>query len=239
MNTAGSRSIQDSGTTSWSSEFDTLLAVYTGDSVDALTSKASNDNVSATDLTSKVTVNVVAGTTYYIAVDGKKVIDVTLVETASNLGEVIITAYGTKETRENQVGSALKITSKDLEMRPLNRIDQLLEGIVPGLEYSVQDGTASSARPRFQTRLRGESSFGSSNEPLWVVDGIKINTGDETNMILGANTSISPLSYLNPTDIESITILKDATATSIYGADGANGVILVTTKKGYNGKPQV
>lgn len=174
-----------------------------------------------------------------VVIDGKRTIDVTLVETASDLNEVIVTAYGTKETKENQVGSALKVTQKDLEMRPVNRIDALLEGIVPGLQYSVQDGTPSSARPRFQTRLRGESSFGSSNEPIWVIDGIKINTGNETNMILGANTSISPLSYLNPTDIESITILKDATATSIYGADGANGVILVTTKKGYNGKPLI
>jgi TonB-linked SusC/RagA family outer membrane protein len=174
-----------------------------------------------------------------VAIEGKKTIDVTLLETASDLNEVIITAYGTKETKENQVGSAFKITSKDLEMRPTNRLDALLEGIVPGLQYEAQSGGTSSARPRFQTRIRGESSFGASNEPLWVVDGIKINTGDETNMIMGANTSISPLSYLNPNDIESITILKDATATSIYGADGANGVILINTKKGYEGKPMV
>jgi TonB-linked SusC/RagA family outer membrane protein len=174
-----------------------------------------------------------------VSIEGKKSIDVTLLETASNLQQVIVTAYGTKETKENQVGSAVQVTSKDLEKRPTLRIDALLEGIVAGVQFEVQDATASSARPRYQTRIRGESSFGSSNEPLWVLDGIKINTGDETNMILGANTSISPLSYINPNDIESITVLKDATATSIYGADGANGVILVTTKRGYKGKPVV
>lgn len=184
--------------------------------------------------------SIIGYSTKEITVDGKKVIDVTLVETASNLSEVIITAYGTKETKENQVGSAMKITSKDLEMRPLYRIDELLEGKVPGLQVEMQDATAASARPRYQTRIRGESTFSSSNEPLWVIDGIKINTGDETNMIRGANTSISPLSFINPNDIESITILKDATATSIYGADGANGVILVTTKKGKIGaKPSL
>lgn len=174
-----------------------------------------------------------------VAIDGKKEINVTLLETASDLQEVIVTAYGTKERKENQVGSAYQVTRKDLDMRPLNRIDVLMEGIVPGLQVEMQDATVASARPRYQTRLRGESSFGSSNEPLWVIDGIKINTGDETNMILGANTSISPLSYLNPNDIETITFLKDATATSIYGADGANGVVLITTKKGIKGKPSV
>jgi TonB-linked SusC/RagA family outer membrane protein len=183
--------------------------------------------------------SIIGYATKEIAIDGRKIIDVTLIETASNLQEVIITAYGTKEKKENQVGSAVQLTRKDLDMRPVNRLDALLEGVVVGLQVEAQDQTAASARPRLQTRIRGESSFGSSNEPLWVIDGIKINTGDETNMILGANTSISPLSYLNPNDIESITILKDATATSIYGADGANGVILINTKKGYKGKPQV
>ena len=78
-----------------------------------------------------------------------------------------------------------------------------------------------------------------SNEPLWIVDGTRIFSGDRTNMVPGMSTSISPLSYLSADDIESITILKDATETSIYGADGANGVILVTTKGGAVGKTKV
>ncbi|MEJ2884028.1 SusC/RagA family TonB-linked outer membrane protein [Pedobacter sp. GR22-6] len=170
-----------------------------------------------------------------VPVNGKTTIDVLLNETASDLQEVIITAYGTKEKKENQVGSAFQMTRKDLDNRPLDRIDRLLEGVVPGVQVEMQDGTAASARPRYQTRIRGESSFSSSNEPLWVLDGIPINTGDETNMITGTQTSVSPLSYLNPNDIESITILKDATATSIYGANGANGVVLINTKKGLEG----
>jgi TonB-linked SusC/RagA family outer membrane protein len=173
-----------------------------------------------------------------IAIEGRKNINITLIETASNLEAVIITAYGTKERKENQVGSAFQITRKDLDMRPLYRLDQLLEGKVPGLQVEMQDATAGSARPRYQTRIRGEATWGSSNEPLWVVDGIKINTGDETNGIPGTQTSISTLSFLNPDDIETVTVLKDATATSIYGADGANGVVLITTKKGAkNSKP--
>ncbi len=167
-----------------------------------------------------------------IPVNGNKIINVVLLQTASELQEVIVTAYGTFEKKENQIGSAALVTSKDLERKPTNRIDQLIEGLVPGLQYEVQEGTASSARPRFQTRIRGEASFGASNEPLWVLDGIPIKTGNETNQTLGTNTSISPLTYLNPNDIESVVVLKDATATSIYGADGSNGVILITTKRG-------
>lgn len=174
-----------------------------------------------------------------IAVNGRNRIDMEIQESVSELKEVIITGYGTSERKENQVGSAFQVSAKDLERRPLERIDALLEGIVPGLQYETQDQTAGSARPRYQTRIRGEGSIGASNEPLWVVDGIPLNTGNETNQILGVNTSISPLTYMNPNDIESVTVLKDATATSIYGANGANGVILITTKKGSPGNNRI
>lgn len=174
-----------------------------------------------------------------IDINGNKIIDIVMAETASQLNEVIVTAYGTSEKKENQIGSAFQVNRKDLDRKPLDRIDKLLEGIVPGLQVDMQDATAASARPRFQTRLRGDATFSSSNEPLWVLDGIPINTGDETNMIPGTNTSVSPLSYLNPNDIESITVLKDATATSIYGANGANGVILITTTRGRDGENRI
>ncbi|TCC97908.1 SusC/RagA family TonB-linked outer membrane protein [Pedobacter hiemivivus] len=176
-----------------------------------------------------------------VAVNGNKTIDVIMMEAASDLNEVIVTAYGTSERKENQIGSAFVVTSKDLERKPLDRIDALLEGLVPGLQYGIQDGAdnTSSGRPRFGTRIRGEASFGASNDPLWVLDGIPLNTGNQTNMILGVNTSISPLTYLNPSDIESVVVLKDATATSIYGADGSNGVVLITTKKGKSGEKKL
>ena len=174
-----------------------------------------------------------------VAINSSTNIDMVLLETASDLHEIIVTAYGSSERKENQIGSAVQLTSVDLQRKPLNRIDQLLEGMVAGLQYEAQAGGTSTARPRFQTRIRGEASFSASNEPLWVLDGIPLNTGDETNLIPGINTSISPLTYLNPNDIESIVVLKDATATSIYGADGSNGVVLITTKKGQAGKRNI
>ncbi|WP_256013963.1 SusC/RagA family TonB-linked outer membrane protein [Desertivirga xinjiangensis] len=183
--------------------------------------------------------NMVGFTVREIPVNGRTSIDVDLEESMTKLNEVIITGYGTSERKENQVGSAFQVTSKDLEMKPLDRVDRLLEGVVPGLEFNLQDNSTSSARPRFETRIRGEASFSAANDPLWVVDGVPLNTGDETNMILGVETSISPLTYLNPADIESIVVLKDATATSIYGANGSNGVILITTKKGKAGANRI
>ena len=189
--------------------------------------------------TATLVFNMVGFTVEEVAVNGRTSIDVDLEESMTKLNEVIITGYGTSERKENQVGSAFQVTSKDLEMKPLDRVDRLLEGIVPGLEFNLQDNSTSSARPRFETRIRGEASFSASNEPLWVVDGIPLNTGNETNMILGVNTSISPLTYMNPSDIESITVLKDATATSIYGANGSNGVILITTKSGKVGADRI
>lgn len=178
-----------------------------------------------------------------VQVNGNQTLNVTLTETINDLQEVIVTGYGMTERKENQIGSAFVVTSKDLERKPLNRIDQLLEGVVPGLIYEIQGGiqggNTSSVRPRFQTTLRGEASFGASSDPLWVLDGIPLNTGNENNAILGVNTSISPLTYLNPNDIESIVVLKDASATAIYGADGAGGVILITTKKGLSGKKSI
>lgn len=175
-----------------------------------------------------------------INVNGATKIDLVLQELEGTLNEVVVSAYGIKETKENQIGSAYTVTAKDLEKRPALRIDALLEGLVPGLEFSSQDQNGA-ARPRYSTRIRGEASapYGvMSNEPLWVLDGIPVNTGGTTNFIAGPETSISPLTYINPEDIESITVLKDASATAIYGSSGSNGVILVRTKKG-NGTPIV
>lgn len=177
--------------------------------------------------------------TLEIALEGRTELNITLKESLEALEEVVITSsYGTAQKRENLVSSVYEVKSEDFENMPAQRIDQVLEGIVPGLEFSPQSDDASSARPRFSVTIRGEASMAASNEPLWIVDGTPLFTGDRTNMISGMQTSVSPLSYLNPEDIESITVLKDASATSLYGADGANGVILITTKRGQAGKPR-
>lgn len=171
--------------------------------------------------------------TQEIEVTESKKLTIILKEDIESLEEVIVTSnYGTIQKKSDLVSSAYQVKSEDIENLPQQRVDRLLEGIIPGLEVNSQSNGATSSRPRYSVTIRGEASLSASNEPLWIVDGIQINTGDRTNLISGIQTSVSPLSFLNPDDIESITVLKDASATTIYGADGANGVILITTKKG-------
>lgn len=175
--------------------------------------------------------------TIELPINGRNNLDVILKQSLENLDEIVVTSsYGTAQKRENLVSSVYEVKSEAIEHMPAQRVDQLLEGLVPGLEFNPQSDDASSSRPRYSVTIRGKASMSASNEPLWIVDGTPLYTGDRTNMISGMQTSVSPLSYLNPEDIESITVLKDASATSLYGADGANGVILITTKKGMAGK---
>ena len=152
---------------------------------------------------------------------------------------VIVGAYGTMQKRSDLVGSAYQVGSKELENLPKGRLDTMLDGLMPGVKIDINSDSPDNSRPRFNVRVRGEGSLSASSEPLWVIDGVPMFTGGTTNQMPGQNYTISPLSFLNPDDIESITVLKDATATSIYGADGGNGVVLVTTKKGREGKTNV
>ncbi|QVY66872.1 SusC/RagA family TonB-linked outer membrane protein [Polaribacter sp. Q13] len=175
-----------------------------------------------------------------IVITSSGVKNLVLKEDIESLDEVIVTSnYGTAQKKSNLVSSAYQIKAEDIVNLPQQRVDKLLEGVIPGLEVNSQSNDATSARPRYSTTIRGEASLSASNEPLWIVDGIPINTGNKTNLILGIQTSVSPLSFLNPDDIESMTVLKDASATTIYGADGANGVILIITKKGKANKTQL
>ena len=152
-------------------------------------------------------------------------------------GSVIVGAYGTKQSREDLIGSAFQVNADQLKDKPKTRIDNLLSGLVPGMSIEPNTDAAGTTRSRYETRIRGEASLSASNEPLWVIDGVPVYTGGRTNLMVGTAYTVSPLSYLNPDDIESITVLKDADQVTIYGADGSNGVILVTTKSGSKNKP--
>lgn len=172
-----------------------------------------------------------------IAVNGPCVLNVSL-EADSRIDEaVIIGAYGTKQSREDMIGSAFQVNADQLKDKPKARIDNLLAGLVPGMTIEPNADYAVSTRTRYNTRIRGDASLSASNEPLWVVDGVPMYTGNRTNQMPGMSYTVSPLSYLNPDDIESITVLKDADQVTIYGADGSNGVILVTTKSGQKERP--
>ena len=169
--------------------------------------------------------------------DGQKRLDVVLDDDCVSMDEVVVTGYQTIDKRK-LTSSISSLTDKDLDFRGALTVDQMLEGKVPGLlamTLSTMPGAAT------KMRLRGSSTFTGTREPLWVIDGIiyenpvplsadEINSWDNINLIGNAITG------LNPQDIERIDVLKDASATAIYGTRAANGVIVVTTKTGKVGK---
>ncbi|WEK33682.1 MAG: SusC/RagA family TonB-linked outer membrane protein [Candidatus Pseudobacter hemicellulosilyticus] len=164
---------------------------------------------------------------------------VRLAPSTSKLDEVQVIAYGTT-TRRLNTGSSVKVSSTEIAQQPVDNPLLALSGRVPGLVVTQSTGLPGSG---LQVQIRGRNSISNGNDPLYIVDGVPYtNTllpGDGYIMGLSSSAAGNPFSYLNPADIESITVLKDAGATAIYGSRGANGVILISTKKGKAGKPRV
>lgn len=159
----------------------------------------------------------------------QNVVNITLKQSQNLIDEVVVTAYGLVQKRSDMTGSAFQVNSEKLANLPAARVENLLDGMVPGL---VTTESSTGARSRYSIRIRGDASLSANSEPLWIIDGVPVYTGSKTQSVTGTSYNVYPLSYVNPDDIESITVLKDAATTSIYGADGSNGVILVTTKQG-------
>ncbi len=166
-----------------------------------------------------------------VDVKGKSQIDVTLVESFQDLDEVVVVGYGTMK-KSDLTGSVSSVKIEP-ERSPVATVDQLLQGKASGVFVS-----SASAEPgaSINVRIRGLNSLSVSNQPLYVVDGIPFDVDINTPNSMGASSdnNYSPLVAINPADIEAIEILKDASATAIYGSRGANGVVLITTKGGKN-----
>ena len=159
--------------------------------------------------------------------------NVSLKPDVGTLDAVVVIGYGTT-TKRNNTGSVSSLTSKDIANQPVTDPLAALQGRVAGLDISAVTGYPGSG---YNVRLRGQNSISSGNSPLYIVDGIPF-ISESLSQFNGANGTQSPLSSINPADIERIDVLKDADATSIYGSRGANGVILITTKKGKSGKAE-
>lgn len=172
-----------------------------------------------------------------IAVDNRTIINVVMQADATALDQVIINAgYYTVSDRE-KTGSISKVTAKEIQDQPVANPLAALQGRVAGVSISPTTGLSGGG---YQVRIRGQGSIAAGNDPLYIIDGIPYDSKTMGYATVGATIipggQISPLSLLNPQDIESIEILKDADATAIYGSRGANGVILISTKKGKDGK---
>ncbi len=163
-----------------------------------------------------------------VAIGTKTSINVAMRSTTQDLQEVVVVGYGTKK-KSDLTGSVATLKAADIESLPFSSVDKALQGKVAGLQSVAASGQPGAAQ---NIIIRGISSINGTSNPLWVIDGIPVNTGDASRL----QTTGNLLSSLNPNDIESISVLKDAASQSIYGSRAANGVIVVTTKKGKAGK---
>lgn len=177
----------------------------------------------------------------YLAQDiptkGKGDFHIILKEDTNTLDEVVVTGYGDFK-KATYIGSASVLTTEKLEALPVVSVGQMIESNIPGI--SVVAGTSSQPGAKTTLRVRGVASMNASTEPLYVLDGVPIPSYDLSNFTsMSEAGGMGFIETLNPADIESITVLKDAASASLYGAKGANGVVLITTKKGKEGKLRV
>lgn len=165
--------------------------------------------------------------TQEVTVGSRTVVDVSLVDAQWALDEVVVVAYGTRK-RSDLTGSVVAVTAKDFQKGNIQSSEQLLQGKVAGLQITSGGGSAGGGST---IRIRGAASLNASNDPLIVIDGVPV----EGNGIKGSDNL---LNTINPNDIESMSVLKDASAAALYGSRASNGVIIITTKKGASGKPR-
>ena len=166
-----------------------------------------------------------------VPVEGKMAIDCGLESDATALEDVVVVAYGSAK-REAMTGSVTSVKGDEIASVPVASVDKALAGKLAGVSITSSTGQPGATS---SIRIRGTSSINASNNPLWVVDGIPVLTGNIADSDVGDAQS-SLMTSINPSDIESITVLKDAAAAAVYGSRAANGVILVTTKSGKEGR---
>ncbi|MFC5626921.1 SusC/RagA family TonB-linked outer membrane protein [Algoriphagus winogradskyi] len=195
----------------------------------------------ATDLDGKYSLNIPDGgtvlvisfigtTTQEINIGQKSVIDVTLQPDFQSLSEVVVTSYGDQSKREI-TGAISSVKGEIFENLPVQSFDRAMQGRVAGVQVTSTSGQPGGT---LNVRIRGVGSINAGNDPLYIVDGVQVNNGG-----LSGQGSQNALASINPNDIESIEVLKDAAAAAIYGAQAANGVVLINTKRGKKGKSQV
>jgi TonB-linked SusC/RagA family outer membrane protein len=163
-----------------------------------------------------------------VPVNGRTVINISMAEDVQALEEIVVIGYGTAK-KSDLTGAVGSVNVEQLQERPAASLNQALAGRIPGVQVNTNSG-----RPggRTNIRIRGFSSINSTNNPLYVVDGVQLPMGNQAQFS-------QAIDYLNPNDIVSVEVLKDASSTAIYGARGANGVILITTKKGKAGEGKI
>jgi len=184
-------------------------------------------SISVTDDKAILTFSFVGYVSQEVAVGNRSILNIVLASENKALSEVVVVGYGTARAKD-LTGSVATINQNTIKDLPVSTIDQKMIGQVAGVQIQQLSGQPGAGT---SVRIRGSGSLGAGNEPLYVIDGMPYSAG--------LNQDFNPLLLINPNDIESISVLKDASSTAIYGSRGANGVIMITTKKGQYGKLQI
>jgi len=189
------------------------------------------------DQNATIVVSYIGYKTQEVALNGRKAINISLSQDDQAIDEVMVVAYGTAK-KSSFTGSAAVVNySEEAKDIPVTSFEQALTGRIPGVQINTTSGQAGATST---IRVRGIGSMNASNEPLYVVDGVPVNSGNAGQMQGQlAGTSNNIMSTINPSDIENITVLKDAAASSLYGSRAANGVVIITTKSGKAGKSKI
>ena len=170
-----------------------------------------------------------------VEIGNQSTIDITMAEDIKSLSEVVVIGYGTQEKRD-ATGAVASVKAEEFNQGVIASPEQLIQGKTPGVQITESSGEPGAG---INVRIRGTSSVRSGNGPLFVVDGVPLSNDNTQsgggNAGFGQSSAKNPLNFLNPADIASIDILKDASATAIYGSRGANGVVIITTKSGAGG----
>ncbi len=193
----------------------------------------------------KLQFSFIGHTTQIIDVAGRRSINIMLEESIQSLEEVRITAIGKKGPvhtgyglveQRNITGAVSSLNVERMSQAPINTVEQMLQGQIPGVQIITNSGDPGSG---VTIRIRGNTSVSGRNEPLYIVDGVPYLSHDSEAGNAISNRRRSPIADINPNDIEKIDVLKDASATAIYGSRAANGVVIITTKRGRKGKTRV
>ena len=188
--------------------------------------------------TTKLVISSIGYDKQEVALGSKSTFSISLVSNSQDLNQVVVIGYGTVK-KKDLTGAVATVSPKDFNEGVISSPAQLLQNKVAGLEITTSSGTPGAANA---IKIRGNTSIRSSTNPLYVVDGIPLDGGDAkpgADNGFGGATSNDPLTYINPNDIAQFDVLKDASSTAIYGSRGANGVIVITTKRGSIGAPKI
>ncbi|RYE21535.1 MAG: SusC/RagA family TonB-linked outer membrane protein, partial [Sphingobacteriaceae bacterium] len=207
-----------------------VSVMVTGTKTGSQTNEQGSYSVNTPTDARSLTFTYIGYTSKTVQIGNQSVVNVKLTSDNKSLNEVVITGYGVERKRE-VTGAIVSIKASQIEDRPIQTFDRALQGRAAGVSVTSSSGQPGAS---MSVQIRGRSTIFGSTDPLYIIDGVQVNAAN-----ISGSTSVNALSSINPDDIESIEVLKDAASSAIYGSQGGNGVVIVTTKRGKAGRTQV